>query len=144
MNIFEGLHLRSEPTSCRRPLFVIRNECQLYFNQTTSPICESSVEVASNFGRRGLLYVDQACCSGYTLLRHQNNKNVSHPIDPWLVLHNFEIRNEACASIEHIYTKRRTVTFGSKEKRASLKPLAPVFSPPTFRQIYRLIIRLTS
>lgn len=34
--------------------FVIRNECQLYFNQTASPICESAGSgVASNFGRNG-------------------------------------------------------------------------------------------
>lgn len=34
--------------------FVIRNECQLYFNQTASPICESAGwSGASNFGRNG-------------------------------------------------------------------------------------------
>ena len=49
----------------RRRCFVIRNECQLYFNQTASPICESA-GVASNFGRKGLLYLGQACCSTYT------------------------------------------------------------------------------
>lgn len=45
----EFLHLHY--TSAR---FVIRNECQLYFNQTASPICESAGwSGASNFGRNG-------------------------------------------------------------------------------------------
>lgn len=47
--------------------FVIKNECQLYFNQTASPICESAGWSGLKLWTKWLLlYVGQACCSAYT------------------------------------------------------------------------------
>lgn len=95
-------HAQGPHWSWRRPRFVIRNECQLYFNQTASPICESAGGVASNFERRGL-YVGQACCSAYTCFATKITR-MSRLFSPRPtfysspVLHSFGTQNEACAS----------------------------------------------